>query len=126
MINLTDLEKKINSELTTKIKKTEMMASIKNKLRKENLFLTKRGMQIGPSLVYRVVKKYFSKASTKVKISPHVLRHSFATHLLNNGWKSSKNISSSGVNNVFSQGIPSFNSSTFFENLLKNSSFASS
>ena len=52
---------------------------------KENLFLTKRGMQIGPSLVYRVVKKYFSKASTKVKISPHVLRHSFATHLLNNG-----------------------------------------
>ena len=52
---------------------------------KENLFITKKGMQIGPSLVYRVVKKYFSKASTKVKISPHVLRHSFATHLLNNG-----------------------------------------
>ena len=52
---------------------------------KENLFLTKKGMQIGPSLVYRVVKKYFSIASTKIKTSPHVLRHSFATHLLNNG-----------------------------------------
>ena len=48
-------------------------------------FITSRGKQIGPSLVYRVVKKYFSKASSKVKKSPHVLRHSFATHLLNNG-----------------------------------------
>ena len=50
-----------------------------------NLFITNRGKSIGPSLVYRVVKKYFSKVSTKVKTSPHVLRHSFATHMLNNG-----------------------------------------
>jgi len=50
-----------------------------------NLFITKKGKSIGPSLVYRVVKKYFSKVSTKVKSSPHVLRHSFATHMLNNG-----------------------------------------
>ena len=50
-----------------------------------NLFITKKGKLIGPSLVYRVVKKYFSKVSTKVKSSPHVLRHSFATHMLNNG-----------------------------------------
>jgi integrase/recombinase XerC len=50
-----------------------------------NLFITKKGKSIGPSLVYRVVKKYFSKVSTKVKTSPHVLRHSFATHMLNNG-----------------------------------------
>ena len=50
-----------------------------------NLFITTKGKKIGPSLVYRVVKNYFSKVSTKVKTSPHVLRHSFATHMLNNG-----------------------------------------
>lgn len=49
------------------------------------LFITKTGKKIGPSLVYRVVKNYFSKISSKVKTSPHVLRHSFATHMLNNG-----------------------------------------
>ena len=49
------------------------------------LLITKTGKKIGPSLVYRVVKNYFSKVSTKVKTSPHVLRHSFATHMLNNG-----------------------------------------
>lgn len=49
------------------------------------LFITKTGRKIGPSLVYRVVKNYFSKVSTKVKTSPHVLRHSFATHMLNSG-----------------------------------------
>ena len=50
-----------------------------------NFFITTKGKKIGPSLVYSVVKNYFSKVSTKVKTSPHVLRHSFATHMLNNG-----------------------------------------
>src|SRR5690606_14849339 len=49
------------------------------------LFLTKKGVKINQTLVYRIINNYFSKVSTKLKKSPHILRHSFATHLLNNG-----------------------------------------
>lgn len=49
------------------------------------LFLTKKGVKIYETLVYRIINEYFSIASTKVKKSPHILRHSFATHLLNEG-----------------------------------------
>lgn len=48
-------------------------------------FLTKKGLKLNNSLVYRLINSYFSTASEKVKKSPHVLRHTFATHLLNNG-----------------------------------------
>ncbi len=51
----------------------------------DNLFLTKKGVKIYETLVYRIINDYFSIASTKVKKSPHILRHSFATHLLNQG-----------------------------------------
>ena len=49
------------------------------------LFLTKKGLKVYETLVYRVINEYFSRASRKVKKSPHILRHSFATHLLNQG-----------------------------------------
>jgi len=49
------------------------------------LFLTKKGKIIYDTLVYRVINNYFSKVSSKVKKSPHIMRHSFATHLLNEG-----------------------------------------
>jgi integrase/recombinase XerC len=51
----------------------------------DKLFLTKKGIKIYETLVYRIINDYFSKASSKVKKSPHILRHSFATHLLNQG-----------------------------------------
>ncbi|MFA9190370.1 tyrosine-type recombinase/integrase [Flavobacterium sp. FZUC8N2.13] len=48
-------------------------------------FLTKKGLKLSESFVYRLINSYFSKVSEKVKRSPHMLRHTFATHLLNNG-----------------------------------------
>jgi integrase/recombinase XerC len=48
-------------------------------------FLTKKGLKLNESFVYRLINSYFSKVSEKVKRSPHMLRHTFATHLLNNG-----------------------------------------
>ena len=49
------------------------------------LFITEKGNKLYETLVYRVVNSYFSNVSTKEKKSPHLLRHSFATHLLNEG-----------------------------------------
>ena len=51
----------------------------------ECFFLTKKGLKLNDSFVYRLINTYFSAVSEKVKKSPHILRHTFATHLLNNG-----------------------------------------
>lgn len=48
-------------------------------------FISRKGLKLSESFVYRLINSYFSKVSEKVKKSPHVLRHTFATHLLNNG-----------------------------------------
>ncbi|RXR22116.1 tyrosine-type recombinase/integrase [Flavobacterium stagni] len=48
-------------------------------------FLMLKGVKLNESFVYRLINSYFSNVSEKVKKSPHVLRHTFATHLLNKG-----------------------------------------
>lgn len=49
------------------------------------VFLTKSGNKVYETLVYRIINRYFREVSAKVKKSPHILRHTFATHLLNKG-----------------------------------------
>jgi integrase/recombinase XerC len=62
-------------------KRKEIAINVDN----EKLILSKKGNKISETFVYRLINDYFSTVSEKVKKSPHVLRHSFATHLLNNG-----------------------------------------
>jgi integrase/recombinase XerC len=51
----------------------------------EFLIITKKGEKAYPNLIYRIVKKYISSISTLSKTSPHILRHTYATQMLNNG-----------------------------------------
>jgi integrase/recombinase XerC len=49
------------------------------------LFLTNKGEKLYPKMVYRIVHQYLDQVTTISKRSPHIIRHTFATHMLNNG-----------------------------------------
>ena len=50
-----------------------------------HLFLTHSGRRMGRETLWRLVKKYVARAALSRRVSPHTLRHSFATHLLEGG-----------------------------------------
>ena len=74
----------ISSELLNHIK--FYIESKPNELKQlPNLLVTEKGKPLQPRTVYGFVKQYLSLVTTIQKRSPHILRHSFATHLMNNG-----------------------------------------
>ncbi len=63
----------------------EEKKKIWGKMENTTLFITAKGKPLDPKQVYNIANKYLKKITTIEKKSPHILRHSFATHLMNNG-----------------------------------------
>lgn len=72
----------ITRQFSSYLKERSCLDSIENE---DYFFITKKGLKLNDSFVYRLINSYFSTVSEKVKKSPHIVRHTFATHLLNNG-----------------------------------------
>ena len=76
----------MHAELIVQIKNyIELKSLQKFDNKNTTLIVTNNGEQAYPKLIYRIVHRYLTFISTQDKKSPHVLRHSFASSLLNKG-----------------------------------------
>jgi len=74
----------VSKELLKEIKNYMAQKPVKLKGVAE-VFVNEKGKSLYPKYVYNTVKKYLGMVTTLKKKSPHILRHTFATHLMNNG-----------------------------------------
>lgn len=75
----------ISAGLAGEIKAYEDFKKLQPATMVETLLVSEKGRSLAPRWVYTTVKKYLSLVTTIDKRSPHILRHTFATHLTNNG-----------------------------------------
>ncbi len=76
----------LNVELVTAIEKYMLLRRVVvEEPGQDSLIITEKGRPVYEKLVYRIVNKYLTLVTTLDKRSPHVLRHTFATHMLNRG-----------------------------------------
>ncbi|HPT13738.1 MAG TPA: tyrosine recombinase XerC [Bacteroidales bacterium] len=65
--------------------RSRLMENSDQKNKETSLFVTVKGKPVYQRMVYNIVHRYLSQVSTLEKLSPHILRHTFATHMLNDG-----------------------------------------